>query len=101
MLPKHIRIGGTDYALSEIADLRDGDLDLNGHITYNDQTINIEAKMSPHVKWLTVWHEVLHGILSHAGIDEQDEQTVLALGYGITQVLRDNEWLREFTNETS
>jgi hypothetical protein len=99
MLPKTIRIGGTDYTIVEKQDLRDGSTDLNGHILYNDCEIRIESEMNPHVKWVTVWHEVIHGILVHAGLGEHEENLVTALGYGVAQVLRDNPFLREERND--
>jgi len=94
MPPSIIRIGGTDYAVIEVKDLRDGNTGLNGHIVYNACEIRVEVEMSPHVQWITTWHEVIHGILVHAGISDHNEQVIEALGYGIAQVLRDNEWLR-------
>lgn len=93
-LPEVIRIGGTDYKVKEIRDLRDGNTGLNGHILYNDCEIRIEEDMSDHIKLVTAWHEVVHGILEHAGISDHKEAMVVALGYGIVQVLRDNEYLR-------
>lgn len=93
-LPETIRIGGTDYTVKVIKDLRDGNIGLNGHILYNDCEIRIEEGMTDHVKWVTAWHEVVHGILEHAGMSDHKEEMVCALGYGITQVLRDNEYLR-------
>lgn len=93
-LPGSIRIGGLDYKVVEVKDLRDGHTGLNGHILYNDCEIRVEQEMLPQVQWVTVWHEVLHGILEHAGV-KHNEQTILALGYGVAQVLRDNPWLRE------
>lgn len=94
-LPDTIRIGGTDYAVLVEKDLRDGNTGLNGHIVYNDCEIRIEKEMTPHVQWVTAWHEVLHGLLQHAGYGDHDERMIEALGYGVAQALRDNPWLRE------
>lgn len=93
-IPEIIRIGGTDYTVKIIKDLRDGNTGLNGHIVYNSCEIKIEEDMTDHIKWVTVWHEVLHGLLEHAGMGDHEEKLVLALGYGVTQALRDNEYLR-------
>jgi len=95
-LPASVRIGGTDYAVIEVKGLRDGSTDLNGHILYNESEIRVEAEMTAHNKWVTVWHEVIHGILEHAGHGHHEETMVIALGYGISQVLRDNPWLAEY-----
>jgi len=94
-LPTVIRVGGVDFTVVERRDLRDGNTGLNGHILYNDCEIRIEQEMTPHKKWITVWHEVLHGLLEQAGMDDHEEKIIVALGYGVTQALRDNPWLRQ------
>ena len=99
-LPDTIRIGGTDYTVIERKDLRDGNTGLNGQIVYNDAEIRIEDDMTPHVKWVTLWHEALHGLLEHAGMGDHKEELILALGYGVTQALRDNPWLRQPPGES-
>lgn len=97
-IPETIRIGGVDYAVKQINDLRSGNTGLNGHILYNDCEIRLEQEMTPQIKHITIWHEVIHGILEHAGISDHEEKMVIALGYGVTQVLRDNPYLREFVD---
>ncbi len=92
-LPETIRIGGTDYEVFQVKELRDGTVWLNGQILFDVCKIKIESELSEHRKFLVLWHETIHGILEHAGMDD-DENLVKALGYGITQVLRDNEYLR-------
>lgn len=94
-LPKLIRIGGIDFTVVERKDLRDGDTWLNGHILYNLCEIRIEEELTLHKKWIVAWHEVLHGLLEHAGMDDHEEKIIAALGYGVTQALRDNPWLRQ------
>ena len=93
-LPEVIRIGGIDYSVKPIENLREGNTNLNGHILYNDCEIRIEDDMNDSIKWVTIWHETIHGLLEHAGMGNHDENLVIALGYGITQALRDNEYLR-------
>lgn len=93
-LPETIRIGGIDYTVSEHKDLRDGDTWLNGHIIYDQCQIRVDSELADYRKFVTIWHEVLHGLLEHAGMGDHDEKLIIALGYGITQVLRDNKYLR-------
>lgn len=93
-LPDTLRIGGVDFSVAEIEDLREGNTGLNGHIRFNLSTIEVEATLGEQQKRTVIWHEVIHGILEHAGFDEHEERMVCALGYGIVQVLKDNEWLR-------
>jgi hypothetical protein len=32
--------------------------------------------MTDHIKWVTAWHEVVHGILEHAGMSDHKEEMV-------------------------
>ena len=93
-LPETIRIGGTDYNILEIEDLQDEGKWLSGQILYDVCKIKIESELAEHRKFIATWHETLHGILEHAGMGDHDERIIVALAYGITQVLRDNEYLR-------
>lgn len=93
-LPASVRIGGAEYTVHEVRDLCSGKTDLNGWIKYNESEIHIEEGMGDQMKRATLWHEVVHGILEHAGHSDHSEEQVIALGYGIVQVLRDNPWLR-------
>jgi hypothetical protein len=68
---------------------------LNGHIKYNDCQICVEAEMSPQAKRQTIWHEIVHGILTHAGMEKQDESMIDAIAYGIMDVIQNNPWLAE------
>lgn len=94
-LPETIRVGGIDYTVIERKDLRDGDTWLNGHIVYNECEIRVEEELALPKKWIVVWHEVLHGLLEHAGMSDHSETIIIALGYGVAQALRDNPWLRQ------
>lgn len=97
-LPDSIRIGGIDFTVKEVADLKDGNQGLNGWIRYNESEIHVEEKLGPQMKRATVWHEVFHGVLEQAAV-KHNEQLIEVLAYGIVQVLRDNPWLREVNNE--
>lgn len=92
-----IRIGGIDYEVEEVPNLctEDGTKRLNGHILYDSCRIRIDENLSQQTKSLVMWHEILHGILTHAGVQEQSEAQIEALSYGIVQVLRDNPQLLE------
>lgn len=93
-LPETVKIGGVDYIVEYVPDLRDGDQGLNGWIRYNDCKIQIDADLSDQRKRIVLWHEIVHGLLENAGAEsEHDEKIVVALGYGLVQVLRDNPQL--------
>lgn len=94
-LPKTIRIGGFDYDIVVKDELRnDQDVRLSGNIDCEALEIRVSSEITERFKPLVIWHEVIHGILQHAGISEHSEQHVELLAYGIMQVLRDNEYLR-------
>lgn len=90
-----IKIGGLDYEIEEVQNLctEDGVKRLNGHIIYDSCKIRIDQGLSQQVKNVYMWHEIIHGILTHAGIDNHDEAHIGALSYGIVQVLKDNPFL--------
>lgn len=95
-MPEFVRIGGVDYEVNEVDGLHDGGVYLNGHVVFDDCKILINSDMAPFMKWVAIWHEILHALLYHAGIDDEEiEGAIRALGYGVTQVLRDNPELRE------
>jgi len=63
---------------------------LYGQITYADAMIRIDIQHDPQRQGAALIHEVLHGILEHAGLDETDEQVVIVLGNGLFDFLRKN-----------
>jgi len=50
--------------------------------------------MKPSIRRVTLWHEIVHGILYAAGQTDHDEVLTDAIAHGIVQVLRDNPELR-------
>ena len=68
--------------------------DLSGHIKYGSSEILLDNELDAYSTRQVLWHEVLHGILTHAGISGEDEKLVDLLSYGIIQVLEDNKMLR-------
>lgn len=61
-----------------------------GVINYFDQRIDTYVGLSSEAEWVNLWHEIIHGILHNAGIDNHDESMVNALAHGICQILVDN-----------
>lgn len=86
----HIKIGGTVYPVIDKEDLHDNHKELYGWIKFNTMEILIDTDLGPQARYTVLWHEIVHGVLQHAGIEDHNEQMVCALGYGIVQVLRDN-----------
>lgn len=56
--------------------------------------IRLNKAMKPDIRKVTLWHEVIHGILYAAGQTDHDEVLTDAIAHGIVQVLRDNPELR-------
>ena len=91
-----VLMGGITYPVSVVDDLRDGDQKLDGFINYRPYSIQLNSGMGSQGERVILWHEVLHGILAQAGFVHEDEHEQLmdALAYGIVQVLQDNPKLR-------
>jgi hypothetical protein len=91
-IPKIIRIGGVDYEIRDVDNLNDGVNVCYGHISFEDSVIELHSKNQNHQKrCVTLWHEILHGIAEHAGLDIENEERVIdVLAKGIYQVLQDN-----------
>ena len=86
-----IRIGPIDYAIELVDDLKtEDDEPADGWICYVDGAIRLDTALNPQLRRVTLWHEVLHGILTQTGRQEHDEGLLDALAHGIAQVLRDN-----------
>ena len=94
---KTIRIGPIDYEYALVEGLRNGNDKINGQISYNDCCVEIEACLSDQAKRQTLWHEIIHGILTHAGIKSDEKEDLCeAISFGVMAVLRDNPELRDF-----
>lgn len=70
---------------------------LHGHILLADAEIRIANDQSEDVKLVTMWHEILHGILNNAGQSDQPEALIEAISFGIVQLIRDNPKLIKAT----
>lgn len=92
-IPTTVRIGGVEYAvLDNQQTLNDGQHLLYGQIDYTCSEIRLsDVAASPGMKGVTLWHEILHGIRNHAGLEIDDEENVIDMfAKGIYQVLQDN-----------
>lgn len=94
-IPEKVRIGGIDYSILSVPNLRDGEKLLYGHILYDTSEIHLsETDAKEHQRRCVVlWHEMLHGIARHAELDFStagEETIITVLARGIYQVLKDN-----------
>ena len=91
-----VRIGPIDYELELIEDLQAEDGDpVDGWICYAAGAIRLRAALNPQLRRVTLWHEILHAVLTQTGRQRHNEGELDALAHGIVQVLRDNPELRE------
>ena len=90
-LPSSVTLAGIKYDIVEVEKLIDDDgiTKLNGNIKYAITQIQIEKNLSDQLKIVTLWHEVIHGLLGQAEI-EHEEKIVSVLGYGICGFIQDN-----------
>lgn len=92
-IPESVRIGGVEYeVIDNVPSLNDGQNLLLGQINYHDNNIKLSDVAQGHqMKCITLWHEILHGIRNHAGLDIENEEDVVDMfARGIYQVLQDN-----------
>lgn len=92
-LPGKVRIGGIDYEVRIVSDLRDGDKSLNGWIRYDPCLILIDADLNEQMMWVTLIHEVLHGVGDQCG-RPIEEDTIESIAYGLYGVLCNSEDLQ-------
>lgn len=101
MIP-NVKIGAVNYEVKEVDDLhtignKGKKHAMHGLITWTNATIELKTGQAHDVTVSVLWHEIVHGILVHAGHNAHDEQLVCALGYGLMQVVRDNPELIAYT----
>jgi Zn-dependent peptidase ImmA (M78 family) len=92
-IPEKIRIGGIDYPIEYVPDLNDGAMVCYGMIDTEQSRILLNTNQAYQRQCVTLWHEILHGIIDHAHVeldDEVEEKIVKMLSKGIYQVLQDN-----------
>lgn len=91
-VPEKVRIAGVEYAVCREWKLNDGQHVLAGQIHYDKAKISLSEDLQGDAVLLTLWHEIMHGIVRNAQLDLEDEEAVVeAMARGIFQVLADNE----------
>lgn len=92
-IPESVRIGGIEYPIVYVENLNNGVNLAYGHIDYDNSVIELSdtSGVEHQRRCITLWHEILHGIRNHAGLEiENEEEVVDVLSRGIYQVLQDN-----------
>ncbi|MBQ0005110.1 MAG: ImmA/IrrE family metallo-endopeptidase [Clostridiales bacterium] len=81
-----VNICGIPHRVVECKDMFDGDCHF-GQIEFKTAEIRINAELTPEVKYETLCHEIVHGVLVHTGYTDLtgDEKFVQAMGNAISQ----------------
>lgn len=87
-LPKSVKIGPVVYEVKE--EMRLANDGLYGQIVYSESVIEMNPMMKPQHRDITLWHEMLHGMLLQGGIREHDERILDVLAHGLVQLIKDN-----------
>lgn len=93
-----LKIGPVVYTVRETAleAIPDEDEAPVGQINFYQREIRIDPSIDPALKSEVLWHEIMHAILHQTG-HADDEDLVMALGYGIFQVIQENPTLLRLT----
>ena len=92
-IPESIRIGGVEYEVQYAENLRIGTELVYGYIDYDNSTITLSTTdgAGHQHQCITLWHEILHGIREHSGMNIDNEEAIVEMfSKGIYQVLQDN-----------
>jgi hypothetical protein len=101
MTQEKIKIGAFIFTVITEKNLvrEDRSESLDGHIKYATSEIKVDASLMPQARRATIWHEVIHGILTQAGYSKHDERMIEAISHGLMNVLQDNPWLAQPVEE--
>lgn len=92
-IPEKVRIGGVEFTVKYVPNLRVGERLCYGTYSSDNSEICISETdgVEHQRRCQTLWHEILHGIRAHAGLEiENEEEVVEMYAKGIYQVLQDN-----------
>lgn len=96
-LPSSVIVGPIRYTVVRVSNMHQKQHDLDGLIHYNTETIEIDSGLSDGVAIQTLWHEILHAILQHAGRRKHSEKWIDSTAFGLIQVIAENPELIETT----
>jgi len=92
-IPDSVRIGGVEYHVHYVENLLLGSDIAYGRIDFENCRIDLSSTdgVAHEKRCLILWHEILHGICAHAGLEIKNEEAVVEMfAKGIYQVLQDN-----------
>ncbi|WP_206460231.1 hypothetical protein [Anaerovorax sp. IOR16] len=91
-IPKKVKIGGSEYVVEWVNRPCESNSCVQGEISYTDTKIRIknDEGFSQDYKDYIFIHEVLHGLMFHAGLDQDDETVIRTLSFAIHAFIKDN-----------
>ena len=90
MVPSTVKVGPITYTVTEHdwpPDKEEGSQAMGRHIESTGQIMLLRS-MPPDVKRVSLWHEIIHAIIDHAGQDH-NEAWIEAVAHGVVEVLDD------------
>lgn len=92
-----IKIASHYFEVTKVSRLCDatGDNRLNGYLNQDRNVIEIDENLAESKVEEVVWHEIVHAIFTHFGIEGDNEKLVSAIAKGVTMVLEDNKFIAE------
>ena len=87
-----VKIGPITYDVKIVERLLNGGSGkLDGQISYSRQLIELDSALCSDAQRQTLWHEIIHGILTQSGRhDGVSDDVIDALAYGVFGVIKDN-----------
>ena len=92
-IPDKIRIQGMEYGIEQVAGLSNGINRLLGEIQHTTLRIRLDIEQEPQRAAVTLWHEMIHAVIEHAGLDlgsDVEERVADTVAFGVYQILEDN-----------
>jgi hypothetical protein len=86
-----VKIGPIVYEVKEVSRLADEQL--FGQICYTEGVIEMRPNLTPIMQEITLFHEIIHGMLLQGGVREHDERILDVLAHGFTALFKDNPQL--------
>jgi hypothetical protein len=89
-----IKIGPMVFQVTKVGALKNSKGErFDGWIYHDTCRICLDENLTDQYERVVLWHEIIHEILTQAGVEDQNEGLIDAMAYGLVGVLQDNPWL--------
>lgn len=89
-LPTIIHVDGVKYRVSYDDEVESHGTHVIGAVSCAQLLIRIDQTVAVEVQIATLWHEAIHAVLYHAGIEDHPEAMMRVLGYGLSRLMATN-----------